>query len=184
MMDSSAPHWARVKMAGLTVAAEAAPGAGWTLSALEAPGSTAWTMAATGAVASVLKDRTWYLDAPATTYSLVPVVAVPSRPPSSLLNGCHWPHVAPDWVRIWNWPPAETPPLGQVTPTTVTAPATSWAGVTAAALAVVIGSGAPGESATEPVASGAVRNAGTEDFTKPTWRTWLETGCGRGGEET
>jgi len=40
-------------MAGLAVAADAAPAAGWALSAFEVPGSTTWTVAPVGAVGSV-----------------------------------------------------------------------------------------------------------------------------------
>src|SRR5665811_2170570 len=152
-------------MVGLAVAADAPPGACATLSALEVPGSMAWTDAEVGAFAWVVRERTSYLEAPVTTYGSVPAVAVPSRPPSMTVRRCHW-------------PPAATPPLGQVTPTTVTAPATSWTGVTAAARAEATGSGDPGADPTEPVASLAVRNAATDDATKPTRRTWLATAWG------
>src|ERR1035437_3757517 len=90
-------------MVGMVVSAEAAPGACWTLSALEVPGSTAWTVAA-GTLAPVVRERTSYFDAPVTTYGSVPTVAVaPSLPPSITLSGCHWLQVAPARVRIWNW---------------------------------------------------------------------------------
>src|SRR5450631_4142162 len=130
-------------MVGMAVAADAAPGAAAMVSALEVPGSMAWTDAEVGACAWVVRERTWYFEAPVTTYGSVPPVVAPSRPPSTTLSCCHWPQVAPDRVRIWNWPPARTAPLGQVTPTTVTAPATSWTGVTAAARAEASGSGEP-----------------------------------------
>src|ERR1035437_3967217 len=77
-------------MVGMVVSAEAAPGACWTLSALEVPGSTAWTVAA-GTLAPVVRERTSYFDAPVTTYgSVLTVAVVPSLPPSITLSGCHW----------------------------------------------------------------------------------------------
>src|SRR5450756_2804707 len=89
-------------MVGLAVAADAPPGACATLSALEVPGSMAWTDAEVGAFAWVVRERTSYLEAPVTTYGSVPAVAVPSRPPSMTVSCCHWLQVAPDKVRIWN----------------------------------------------------------------------------------
>src|ERR1035437_10235561 len=98
--------------------------------------------------------------------------------------GSHWLHFSPEKVRIWYVFLDEEAPLGQLPPTTVTAPATSWTGVMAPTLAVVIGSGTPGVLTVEPVAFEAVRIAATEDLAKDTWRTWLVTGCGLAGEET
>src|SRR5450759_1662272 len=116
-------------MVGMAVAADAPPGACWTLSALDVPGSTAWTVAAlgtfgsVGAVGSVVRERTSYLDAPVTTYGLVPpeaaAASVRSGPPVSTSSDCHWLQVAPVKVRIWYLLLAEVAPLGQVTPTTV-----------------------------------------------------------------
>jgi hypothetical protein len=63
-------------MVGLATAAWAAPGAAWTLSALDVPGSTTWTVAAVGAARSVVRERTSNFEAPVTTYGLVPCVAV------------------------------------------------------------------------------------------------------------
>src|SRR5665647_2620805 len=141
------------------------------LSALEVPGSMAWTVAAVGTLASVVRDRTSYLEAPVMTYGSVPVMAetaaVESGPPSMTPSDCHWLQVAPVKVRIWYLTLTEVAPLGQVTPTTVTAPATSWTGVTPAARAVVIGSCAPGV-VTVVVAFLAARSAATEEITKPT----------------
>src|ERR1035437_606352 len=158
-------------MVGLLVAAAAAPGACWALSALEVPGSTAWTVAAVGRLASVVRERTSYLEALVMTYGSVPEVAdtalVESGPPSRTPSDCHWLQVVPEKVRIWYLALAEVAPLGHVTPTTVTVPATSWTGVTPAARAVVIGSCAPGV-VTVVVASLAARSAATEDLTKPT----------------
>ncbi|MHB8273862.1 MAG: hypothetical protein ACYDC9_03725 [Dermatophilaceae bacterium] len=64
---SSAPHWARVKMTGIAVAAAAAPGGGWTPSALDVPGSTTWTLAPVAADGSVVRERTSNFEAPVTT---------------------------------------------------------------------------------------------------------------------
>jgi len=178
-------------MAGLTVAAAAEPGRGlsdWTLSAPDVPGSTTLTFAVRSAVGSVVSERTSNFEAPVTTYGLVPPVAVAasdgSGPSSSSASSkLHWLQVAPVRVRIWNWSPAETAPLGQVTPTTVTSPVTSWTGVTAPAFAVVIGSGRPAASIADRVPLLAARIETTDAGTKPTSRTWLGTGCALAGED-
>src|SRR5450631_2713584 len=131
-------------MVGLMVAAVAAPGACWTSSALEVPGLMASTVAAVGTLASVVRERTSYLAAPVMTYGSVPVVVeaapVAAGPPSMTPSDCHRLQVVFVRVRIWYLALAAVAALGQITPTTVTAPATSWTGVTAAARAVVIGS--------------------------------------------
>jgi hypothetical protein len=51
----------------MAVAAAAAPGACWALSAADVPGSTTWTRAALGVAESVLRERTSYFEAPVTT---------------------------------------------------------------------------------------------------------------------
>src|SRR6186997_1995335 len=112
-------------MAGLAVAADAAPAAGWALSAFEVPGSTTCTVAPVGAVGSVVRDRTSNFEAPVTTYGLVPLTAdaasAGSGPSaSSVSKVCHWLQVASARVRIWNWSGADTAFFGQVTPTTAT----------------------------------------------------------------
>src|ERR1019366_3602576 len=125
---SSAPHCARVLMAGLLVAATAAPGAAapgacWALCALGVPGSTTWTVAAVGTFASVVRERTSYLEALVMTYGSVPVVAdaalVESGPPSRTPSDCHWLQVAPERVRICYSALPTARPLGQVSPTRV-----------------------------------------------------------------
>ena len=164
-------------MVGLAAAAAAAPGAesgDWTLSALDVPGSTTWTLAAVGAVGSVVRERTSNFEAPVTTYGLVPPVALAASAgsgpsPWSVSNVCHWLQVAPVKVRIWNWSLAVTAPLGQVTPTTARPPGTSCTGVTAADRAVLIGSGALRVVLlAELVAPLSTRIEATEDLTKPT----------------
>jgi hypothetical protein len=183
---SLAPHEARERMMGLAAAAAAAPGCDWIVSAEEVPGSTTWTLAALGTEASVLRERTWYLEAPVTMYGLVPtsplaalaLAASAGSGPSacSPFSDCHRLQVEPVCVRIWYWSPALTAPLGQVTPTTVTSPATFCAGATAPERAVEIGSLAVGVLGCELDASLADLIEATEDFTKPTSRSWLLTG--------
>src|SRR5665647_1336701 len=169
-------------MLGLAAAAAAAPGAesgDWTLSALDVPGSMTWTLASVGAAGSVVRERTSNLEAPVTTYGLVPeaVVVAAAAVAASAGSGpspwsgsrvCHWLHVAPVKVRIWNWSFAVTAPFGQVTPTTARPPGTSCTGVTAADRAVLIGSGAASVLWAELVALLSTRIENTEDLTKPT----------------
>jgi len=66
------------------VAAAAALGAGWTLSAPDVPGSTAWTVAVVGTAAWVVREPTWYFEAPVTTYGWVPAVAAAASAGSEL----------------------------------------------------------------------------------------------------
>jgi hypothetical protein len=54
-------------MVGLVVAAAAAPGACASVSALDMPGSTAWSVAAPETFAFVVSVRTSYFEAPVTT---------------------------------------------------------------------------------------------------------------------
>ena len=75
-------------------------------------------------------------------------------------------------------------PSGQVTPTTVTAESTFWAGVTAPDRAVLIGSAVADVPSAERVAFLADRMAATDDFTKPNWYIWLLTGWGAACEES
>src|SRR5674476_1182426 len=89
-------------MVGLAVAADAPPGACATLSALEVPGSMAWTDAEVGAFAWVVRERTSYLEAPVTTYGSVPAVAVPSRPPSMTVLCCSCLDSRRDVVRVYH----------------------------------------------------------------------------------
>src|SRR5664280_3382724 len=110
-------------MVGLVVAAAAEPDACATVSAPDVPGSTAWTVATPETFTFVVSIRTWYLEAPVTTYGLVPAVAVAASgwsgpSPWAASSVCHRLQVAPVKVRIWYVSLAEVAPLGQVTPTT------------------------------------------------------------------